>query len=395
MSKWISSDLGISTNLVHGGTEPDPQTGSILTPIALSTTFVQESVELYLSKGYSYSRSGNPTITAYEARIAAIEGGVGAAVFSSGMAATTTVISSFMKAGDHCIITECSYGGTNRIMRKLFVDLGMSFSFVDMRDPANITLALIPGKTKLIFSESPANPLLTLNDISAISSIAKAHGCVHVCDSTFATPIICRPIDFGADITLQSTTKFYDGHDMTVGGALICRSIDHLERIFFVRNMMGNIMSPLTAFLQLQTCKTMDVRVRRQSGNALEIARFLEGHANVLKVVYPGLESFPQRALAEKQHRAGLHGSMLWFDVKGGSCAGVQLMNSIKRPWSLCENLGATESIITACAVMTHANMLREDREKLGITEGFIRCSVGIEDVADLIKSLKEALDCL
>jgi cystathionine gamma-lyase len=392
---WVAGELGLATRLVHGGAEPDKATGAILAPITLSTTFVQESVDQYLAKGYSYSRSGNPTVTALERRLAAVEGGAGAAAFSTGMAATATAICAFMKAGEHAVITACSYGGTNRIMRMLFKDLGMEFTFVDFREVAAIEKTVIPGKTKVVFSESPANPLLQLNDIEAISEIARKFGLVHICDSTFATPVICRPLDFGADITLQSTTKYFDGHNMTTGGALICRKAEHLERVLFVRNMLGNIMDPMTAFLQLQTCKTMEIRVRKQSETAMEIAKFLETHRKVTKVVYPGLASFPQKALADKQHRNGLHGGMLWFEIQGGSDAGTKLMNSIQRPWSLCENLGAAESIITACAVMTHANMLKEDRLKLGITDGFIRVSCGIEDAADLIRALDVALNAV
>lgn len=313
-----------------------------------------------------------------------------------GMAATNCVITAFMKTGDHCVITDTSYGGTNRIARIMFGDFGLKFTFVDMRDSANVRKAIIPGKTKLIFSETPANPLLTLVDLDAISAIAKECGIIHVCDSTFATPVICRPLDHGADITLQSTTKYYDGHNMTNGGGLICAKKEHHDRVLFVRNMHGSIMSPFTAFLQLQTCKTMPIRVRHQSATAMKLAVFLEAHPKVSKVVYPGLKSFPQKALADKLHRGGIHGGMLWFDLKeGGSIAGTKLMNTIQRPWSLCENLGATESIITACAVMTHANMLKEDRERVGITDGFIRVSVGIEDSDDLLAALKASLDNL
>lgn len=394
---WISKSLHDDTKFVHAGVTPDQQTGAILNPLCLSTTFVQESVEQYLAKGYSYSRSANPTVSAFEARMAAVENGIGAAAFGTGMAATTCVISSLMNHGDHAIMADCSYGGSNRIARVFFTEqLGMKFTFVDMTNPENVRKAIIPGKTKLIFSETPANPLLKLVDIDGISKISEEFGCVHVCDSTFATPVICRPLDHGAHITLQSTTKYYDGHNITTGGGLICARKDHLERILFVRNMQGSIMSPFTAFIQLQTSKTMPIRVQRQSETALKIARFLEKHPKVSKVLYPGLESFPQKALADKLHRNNVHGGMLWFDLReGGSAAGTKLMNTIQRPWSLCENLGATESIITACAVMTHANMLKEDREKLGITDGFIRVSCGVEDADDLMASLAASLDLL
>merc|ERR1712070_1081595 len=224
--------------------------------------------------------------------------------------------------------------------------------------------------TKLVFSETPTNPTLQLVDLDAVSKIAHDNGALHVCDTTFATPYICRPLDHGCDLCIQSLTKFYDSH-----------------------NMHGNITSPMVAFLQLQTMKTMGLRVKQQSNSAMKIATWLESHPKVERVLYPGLDSFPQKELADKQHRNGLHGGMLWFDVKGGDQAAIKLMDNVQRPWTLCENLGATESIITACAVMTHANMIKEDRLAAGITDGFIRVSCGIEDTDDLISTLAAALE--
>ena len=386
-SRWIP-DCSMDTDVVHGGVTPCDETGAILTPVYLSTTFVQESVEKYLEKGYSYSRTNNPTVKMLEEKVARIENGHDSICVSTGMAATASCINAFMAAGDHCVITNCSYGGTNRICREQFAPLGMEFSFVDFADPANVAAAIRPN-TKLIFSESPTNPTLTLADLDAISEIAQAAGVLHVCDSTFATPYVCRPLDHGCDLTIQSLTKYYDGLNIGTGGALVAKTPELYDRIKLVQNMHGNIMAPMTAFLILQTVKTMGLRVRQQSASAMKIATFLEGHPKVSRVVYPGLASHPQKALADRQHRDGLHGGMLWFDVQGDP---IQLMDSIKRPWTLCENLGATESIITACAVMTHANMLREDRLKVGITDGFIRISVGIEDPDDLIRGLDDAL---
>ena len=345
--EWGDNELGQQTKSVHGGVNPDPTTGAILTPIYYSTTFIQESVEKYLEKGYSYSRSGNPTVRALEERIAGLENGYGATCVSTGMAATTTVICGTMNAGDHCVISDCSYGGTNRICREHFaVNMGMEFDFVDFRDPEIVRAAIKPN-TKLIFSETPTNPTLNLVDIEAVSAIAKEHGIVHCVDATFATPVICRPLDHGADLTLQSTTKFYDGHNMTVGGAVIAKTKELDDRMHMVQNMHGNIMSPMNAFLQMQTTKTMPLRVRQQSNTAMKIATFLESHPKVTKVVYPGLASHPQKELADKYHRDNLHGAMLWFDVKGGDVSAIKLMDTCQRPWSLCENLGATESIIT------------------------------------------------
>jgi len=390
---WIP-DVSLDTDLVHGGVCPDEKTGGILTPIHLSTTFVQESVDKYLERGYSYSRTNNPTVTMLEQKVAKIENGFGAICVGTGMSATASCINAFMKAGDHCVITDCSYGGTNRICREQFMPFGMEFSFVDFSNPQNVADAIKPN-TKLIFSESPTNPTLNIADLEAISDIAKSNNLLHVCDSTFATPYIMRPLDHGVDLTIQSLTKYYDGHNMGVGGALISANEELYERTKLVQNMHGNIMSPFTAYMMLQTMKTMGLRVTRQSESAMQIATFLESHPNVEKAVYPGLDSHPQKALADKQHRNGLHGGMAYFDVVGGDTAAIKLMDNIKRPWTLCENLGATESIITACAVMTHANMIREDRLKVGITDGFIRISVGIEDPNDLIRSLDEALNQL
>lgn len=390
---WIP-DVSLDTQLVHGGVSPDEKTGAILTPVYLSTTFVQESVDKYLDTGYSYSRTNNPTVKMLEEKVALIENGHGAICVGTGMSATASCINAFMNAGDHCVITNCSYGGTNRICREQFIPLGMEFDFVDFTDPDVVAKSIKPN-TKLIFSESPTNPTLTIADLEAISEIAKANGILHVCDSTFATPYIMRPLDHGCDLTIQSLTKYYDGLNMGTGGALIANTPDLYDRIKLVQNMHGNIMSPMTAYLMLQSMKTMGLRVRQQSNSAMKIATFLESHPKVEKCVYPGLASFPQKALADKQHRDGLHGGMLWFDVVGGDTAAIKLMDTIKRPWTLCENLGASESIITACAVMTHANMIPEDRRAVGITDGFIRISVGIEDPDDLIRGLDDALNQL
>jgi len=388
----MEGSRALDTDLVHAAVAPEEKSGAILTPLFLSTTFVQDSVEDYLKKGYSYSRTNNPTVTALESKLAAVENGAGACAFGTGMAATTSAISGTMKAGDHCVITDCSYGGTNRSCREFFTPMGMEFTFTDFRDLENIRKAMKPN-TKLIFSETPANPLLSLCDIEEISKIAKQNGAYHVVDATFATPVMCRPLDHGADMVIQSLTKYYEGHNMMTGGAVISKTKEVADKIKWVQNVHGNIINPFAAFMILQTTKTMALRVRQQSKTALAIAEFLEKHSKVTKVVYPGLASHPQKALADKYHRDNIHGGMLWFDIVGGSAAGTRLMNSIQRPWSLCENLGATESIITACAVMTHANMLKEDRLKVGITDGFIRVSCGIEDTDDLIKALSLALD--
>jgi cystathionine beta-lyase/cystathionine gamma-synthase len=386
---WMDGSLHQDTEFVHNSVSPDPKTGAILTPLFLSTTFVQESVGKYLAKGFSYSRTNNPTVSALEAKVAAIEGGIGSTCVGTGMAATTIVLSTFLQQGDHCVISNCSYGGTNRICREQFMKYGIEFSFVDMSCMETVRKAMKPN-TKLVFSETPANPTLVLVDLEELSKIAKEHGAVHVCDSTFATPLMVKPLDWGADLVIQSLTKFYGGDNVGLGGAVIAKSQEHLDRIKLCQNMHGNIMAPQVAFHMLQTTKTMHLRVQRQSETATKIANFLETHSKVGKVCYPGT-THPQKDLADKYHRNGVHGAMLWFDLKGGDP--IKLMDNIERPWSLCENLGATESILTACAVMTHANMRKEDRLKVGIVDGFIRVSCGIEDSGDLIKALGRALD--
>merc|ERR1719359_2598988 len=342
--QWLpSAPPSFDTQMVHSAVAPGEKTGAVLTPVYLSTTFVQESVENYLAKGFSYSRTANPTVSAYQKKVAEVEGGFAAHCFGTGMAATTSAILATMKAGDHCVITDCSYGGTNRIMRVQFEALGMSFDFVDFRDMKEIEKAIKPN-TKLIFSESPANPTLSLVDLDAVSALAKKHSLLHVCDSTFATPVILRPMDHGCDLVIQSLTKYYDGHNITTGGAVISKTQELADKVGLVQNMNGNIMTPWVAFMQMQTAKTMPLRVKRQSESAMKIATFLETHPKVTKVMYPGLKSFPQKELADRYHRDGLHGGMLWFDLVGGSDSGRKLMNVTPRPWSLCENLGATES---------------------------------------------------
>merc|ERR1711998_115971 len=392
--EWMEGELGYDTQLVHAGVNPDPTSGAIITPIVQATTFVQGSIETYLATGFSYSRTCNPTVKAYEQKIATLEGGAGACCFSTGMVATVSVMSAFLKAGDHCVLTSTSYGGTNRVARVQFQDFGIEFSFVDMTDPKNVEEAC-KENTKLIFSETPANPTMTLVDVDAISALAKSRGVLHVCDTTFATPFILKGLDHGCDLVIQSTTKFYDGHNITVGGAVASSTKELDDRIHFVQNMHGNIMSPQAAFYQLQTCKTMALRIRQQSATAQKVAEFLESHPMVEAVRYPGLASFAQKELADRLHLNGLHGGMMNFEVKGGTASGRKLMDSINRPFSLCENLGAVESIITCPSVMTHANMLKEDREKVGITDGMVRVSCGIEDADDLIRALKKSLDAL
>merc|ERR1719437_320091 len=276
----------METDLVHAAVTPEPKSGAIITPLFLSTTFVQDSVEDYLKKGHSYSRTNNPTVTALETKLATLENGAGAAAFGTGMAATTSAISATMKAGDHCVISDCSYGGTNRSCREFFTPLGMEFTFCDFRDPEIVRKAMKPN-TKLVFSETPANPVLSLTDIEEVSKIAKEHGAYHVVDATFATPVIMRALDHGADMVIQSLTKYYEGHNMMTGGAVISKEQELADKVKWVQNVHGNIMNPFAAFIILQTCKTMALRVKKQSETGMKIAQYLEKHPKVTKVMYP------------------------------------------------------------------------------------------------------------
>jgi cystathionine gamma-lyase len=392
--RYLMSDdksSGFKTREVHAGVSPDPVTGAILTPIYQSTTYVQESVDKYLDKGYSYSRSGNPTVTALENRITALEGGEGSLCFATGMAATSCTIMGLVNAGEHMILSDVVYGGTHRITTKVLNRFGVECSFVDTADANNVKAA-IRDNTKLIFTETPANPTLKLTDIAAVSEVARAHGIPHVVDNTFLTPYFQRPLELGADITLHSTTKFMEGHNITVGGSITAASQEHIDKIMFVRNCLGSNMSPMVAFYTLQGCKTMSTRLEAQSINALKIANFLETQPMVERVAYPGLDSFPQKALADSQ--ASGHGSMLWFEVKGGVESGKKLMDTLEL-WSLAENLGSVESLVTHSVTMTHADMPREERMKAGITDGLVRLSAGLESADDLIADLKQALDGL
>ncbi len=379
------------TREVHAGVRPDPVTGAILTPIYQTTTYVQESVEKYMEKGYSYSRSGNPTVTALEERITALEGGVGSACFATGMSATSATMMAFLNAGDHCILSDVVYGGTHRVATRVLSRFGVEFTFIDTSDASNVKEAIQPN-TKLIFTETPANPTLKLTDIAAVSEISRARGIPHVVDNTFLTPYYQRPLELGADVTLHSTTKFMEGHNVSVGGSITTDNEEHLEAIKFVRNCLGSNMTPMVAFYTLQGCKTMSTRLEAQSANARLIAEFLETHDMVERVVYPGLDSFPQKELADRQ--ASGHGSILWFEVRGGVESGKKLMNTLQL-WSLAENLGSVESLVTHSVTMTHADMPREERMAAGITDGLVRLSAGLESADDLIIDLKQALDGL
>jgi cystathionine gamma-lyase len=380
--------MGFSTKQIHDGVVPDPLTGAILTPIYQTTTYVQDSVDEYLAKGYSYSRSANPTVRALANKLTALEDGHDTTCFGTGMAAINAVFLAFLNAGDHAIISDVVYGGTYRLATKIFSRFGVEFSFVDTSNAANVAAA-IRENTKLILTETPANPTLKLTDIAAVSVIAREHGIPHAVDNTFLTPYYQRPLELGADLSIHSTTKYFDGHNATVGGAVIASTAELDEKVRFIQNATGSIMSPQVAFLTLQGVKTLSVRMDRQSENAQKVAEFLLAHEKVEQVCYPGLASFPQHSLAKQQ--ASGFGAIAWFEVKGGLAAGKQLMDTVEL-WSLAENLGSLESLITHPVTMTHADVEEAERKRVGITDGLVRLSVGLEDAEDLIAALDKAL---
>ena len=381
--------MRFSTKQIHAGIEPDPKTGSILTPIYQTTTYVQPSVDEYLSKGYSYSRTGNPTVRALERKIALLEDGHDATCFSTGMAAIQATMLALLNAGDHAIISDVAYGGTYRLCTKVLNRFGIEFTFADTSDANNVREAL-RDNTRLILTETPANPTLKLTDIAAVSKVAQERGIPHAVDNTFLTSYYQRPLDLGADLSIHSTTKYYDGHNATVGGAIVAKTAELDEKLRFIQGSNGTIMSPQVAWLTLQGIKTLTVRMDKQCENAMKIARFLEEHAKAENVCYPGLESFSQHELAKSQ--ATGFGAMLWFEVVGGASAGKKLMDTVKLPWTLAENLGSLESLVTHPATMTHAAVDPAERKRVGITDGLVRLSVGLEDADDLIGALDRAL---
>jgi cystathionine gamma-lyase len=386
---WHNRGMGFRTKQVHAGVTPDAETGAILTPIFQSTTFVQESVDTYMDKGYSYARAGNPTVRAFEEKLTALEGGVDTTAYGSGMAATVAVFLALLEAGDHIVVADVVYGGTYRFADQFMSKLGVDVTFIDAAATDKVTAA-ITDRTKLVFTESPANPTLKVTDLAVVSEICRDNGIVHVTDNTFLTPYYQRPFELGADVIIHSTTKFLDGHNATLGGAVVVNDQGLQDKIAFARISAGLVMSPMVAWLTLQGTKTLSARMDAQSASAQTIAEFLNTHDKVDYVNYPGLPSHPQHELSAKQ--ASGFGAMVCFEVKGGVEAGKTLMDSIEL-WSLAENLGSVESLITHPVTMTHGAVPREERIAAGITDGLVRLSVGLEDTEDLIAALDEALE--
>ncbi len=381
--------MGFKTKQVHAGVVPDPVTGAILTPIHQATTFVQESVDQYMSRGYSYARGGNPTVRALEEKLTALEGGVDSTAYGSGMAATVAVFLATLRAGDHVVVGDVVYGGTYRFADQFLTKFGVEVDFVDATNMEEVESAVGP-KTRIVFTESPANPTLKVTDLAAVSEICQKTGVLHVTDNTFLTPYYQRPFELGADVVIHSTTKFLDGHNATLGGAVVVQDPELQEQIAFARISAGLVMSPMVAWLTLQGVKTLSERMDAQSASAMEIARFLQDHDKVEYVNYPGLESHPQHDISKRQ--ASGFGAMVGFEVNGGVEGGTKLMDAIEL-WTLAENLGAVESLITHPVTMTHAAVPREERVAAGITDGLVRLSVGLEDTEDLIAALRVALE--
>ncbi len=382
----FSKGIRFDTQLIRAGVGPDPVTGAVLVPVHQNTTYVQDGIGR--DRGYTYSRCGNPTVAALEARLGVLEGAPPAIAFATGMAATTTLFLSLLKAGDRVIVGDVVYGGTVRVLQEVLEKFGVIAEFVDTAQPALLEAALrTPAKLMLV--ESPANPTMKLTDLREAARLAHAAGALLAVDNTFLTPALQRPLDLGADLTVTSTTKFIEGHNSTVGGAIVARDEELLERIRFVRNTAGTIQAPWEAWLTLRGLKTLSLRLDRHSANALAVAHYLEQHPAVRTVHYPGLASFPQYELARAQQSGG--GGLLACELAGGVAAGRQLMESLKL-WTLAENLGATESLVTHPATMTHGTVPAEQRRAAGISDGLVRLSAGLEDPADLIEDLQQAL---
>ena len=384
--KNTKQELGFSTRAIHAGQHPDPSTGAIMTPVYLSSTYVQESPGVH--KGWEYSRTHNPTRKAFENCIASLEDAKYGFAFASGCAATTTILH-LLKQGDHVVAMDDMYGGTFRLFDKILRHNGIEFSFVDLTNTQNLQSALKPN-TKMIWIETPTNPTLKLADIQKISSLAKAKAITTVVDNTFMSPYFQKPLNLGADIVVHSVTKYIGGHSDVVGGVAVTNTPALAERLAFLSNSMGGIMGAFDAFMCLRSLKTLPLRMSAHQKNALQIAEFLQSHPLVQKVVYPGLSSHPQHDLAKAQMSG--FGGMITFYIKGGLAAARKFLESVKI-FSVAESLGGVESLVEHPAIMTHASVPAEQRKILGIDDSLIRLSVGVEDTEDLVKDLKNAFD--
>jgi cystathionine beta-lyase/cystathionine gamma-synthase len=377
--------MGFSTDCIHAGQEPEPHTGAVTTPIYQTSTYVQP--ELGRHKGYEYARTQNPTRSALEANLAALERGKHAHCFASGMSATDTIFR-LLKSGDHVVAGENMYGGSYRLFSRVLEKFGLQFTYVDTSRVDEVRKALRP-ETKIVFLETPTNPMMTVTDLAACAEIGHAHGALVVVDNTFCSPWIQRPIELGADVVMHSTTKFLNGHSDSVGGVVVSSSDEIAEQIGFLQNAVGAILSPFDSWLVLRGVKTLAVRMKRHEENGTAIASYLANHKKIRKVYYPGLPDHPQHELAKRQMNG--FGSMISFEL--GSKENAKKFLDRVRLCSLAESLGGVETLISHPESMTHGSVPAEMRKRLGITPGLVRISVGIEDIEDLIADLENAFD--
>ncbi|HET6923985.1 MAG TPA: cystathionine gamma-synthase [Anaeromyxobacteraceae bacterium] len=378
----MSETHRFETLAVHAGQSPDPTTGAVMTPVYLTSTYAQAGPGEH--KGFEYSRTRNPTRDALEGCLAALEGARHGLAFASGLAATDAILH-LLEAGDHLVCCDDLYGGTFRLVDKVFRRHGVEASWVDLADPANLERAMRP-RTRLVWIESPTNPLLKLVDLAAVAALARARGARTVVDNTFATPFFQRPLQHGIDLVCHSTTKYLNGHSDVVGGAVMTGDDELHQRLAFLQNAVGAVPSPMDSFLVLRGLKTLHLRMERHADNAMRLARHLETHPQVERVAYPGLPSHPQHALARRQMTG--FGGMLAFVIRGGLPAARAFLGAV-RVFTCAESLGGVESLVEHPAIMTHASVPPETRERLGIADGFIRVSCGIEHADDLVEDLE------
>ena len=376
--------MGFSTDAIHAGQIPDPTTGAVITPVYLTSTYAQP--ELGKNTGYEYGRTHNLTRQALEKNIAVLEKGKYGIAFSSGLAATNALMS-LIKAGDHIIVSNNVYGGTYRLFEQNLTDYGLEYSWVDTSDVASIQNA-VKSNTKMIFVETPTNPMLVLTDLEAVSKIAKSNSLISVCDSTFMSPYFQNPLEWGIDIILHSTTKYINGHSDAIGGMLVTSDENYHERLRYIQNAAGAVPSPFDCWLVLRSTKTLAVRMKQHEENANALAEFLAESGAAKKVIYPGLDVHPQHELAVKQMRG--FGGMVSADF-GSLEKAKKVLNNV-RIFTLAESLGGVESLVCHPASMTHASVPKADREKYGLTDSLVRFSVGIEDIEDLIEDVKNAI---
>lgn len=382
---WNKNEFGFETRAIHAGQSPDPSTGAIMTPVYLSSTYVQTSPGHHL--GYEYSRTSNPTRKAYEDCIANLEGGRFGFATASGCAATLVALH-LLKAGDHVVASDDLYGGTFRLFDKVLKNQGIEFTFVDLSDP-NLLQSAIKKNTKMIWIETPTNPMLKLIDIKTVTEQVKDQSILVAVDNTFMSPYFQRPLELGADLVVHSTTKYINGHSDVVGGVIVVDREDLAEKLAFLSNSMGPVASPFDSFMSLRSLKTLPLRMKAHQENAMKVAGFLEAHKKVRKVIYPGLKSHPQHELAKKQMSG--FGGMITFYLEGGLSQARTFLENVK-VFSLAESLGGVESLVEHPAIMTHASVPPEIRKTLGIDDTLVRLSVGVETIDDLLKDLDSAL---